>query len=71
MEKPTIEEALAYFRQLDPQWTVLMEFLEQQREGRFSDIRRNMQTPDCQPHQYYVLTGEMMGIDEVLSILKG
>jgi hypothetical protein len=66
MEKITFEDAVGHFSRNSGHWEAFIQGITEIREGKFRDTRACMEFPDTAQHQYWVRTGEMMGIDDLL-----
>lgn len=70
MNKPNIEDTIAYFRTLEPHWTTFLEFIKEERESCYADIRRNTLTPQCHDRVYFSNIGQMVAYDNLLEVLR-
>ena len=73
MEKVTYDEALEYFRKLDPQWTALINGLRDMREGELAKVKRNLDTPNVQDraHLDMQLFARITVLDDIICELQG
>ena len=66
MDTITYEEALAHFQAQGPMWDALCEGIRQRRDMKFSDLKRNMETPTCNQKADDKVLGAMIECDDIL-----
>jgi len=66
MDKITYEEALAHFQAQGPMWDSLCDGIRQRRDSRFGDLKRNMETPNCNQKADDKVLGAMVECDDIL-----
>lgn len=68
MEESNLIPVLKQFKAECPHlYEQLKASFTQAREFHFARLRRNIETPNTQSHQYFVITGEMMAWDDFIS----
>lgn len=65
MGKPTYEESLKFFRTHPQQWEAIIEGITAARDRKFSDLKRNMNTPNCNDAADYKAIGYMIALDDL------
>lgn len=69
IEKPQIEDAIAYLSKVEPHWSVLVGYIRDQRESCIADLKRNMHTPQCNNRADEKIIGSMITYDDILWLL--
>lgn len=65
-----IRAKLATIKEKCPQeYDALVEHLRNVREFHFARLRRNIETPNTNSHQYWIITGEMMASDDIINVI--
>lgn len=60
------EEALIHFQAQGPMWEALCGGIRARREGKWGDLKRNMETPTCNQKADDKLIGAMVECDDIL-----
>lgn len=66
MDTITYEEALVHFQAQGPYWEALCGGVRAMRDSRWSDFKRNMDTPTCNKKADDKVIGAMVAMDDVL-----
>ena len=66
MDKITYEESLAHFQAQGPMWDALCASIKQRRDMKFRDLKRNMETPNCNQKADDKILGAMVECDDIL-----
>ncbi len=66
MSEVTYEEALVHFQAQTPMWAALCAGLRARREGKWADLKRNMDTPTCNQKADDKVIGAMVECDDLL-----
>lgn len=65
-----IRAKLATIKEKCPQeYDDLISHLREVREFHFARLRRNIETPDTNNQQYWIITGEMMASDDIMNVI--
>ena len=70
MDTITYEEALVHLQGQGPYWEALCTGIRKRREDKWSDFKRNMETPTCNQKADDKLIGAMVEIDDILYELE-
>ena len=62
----TYEEALVHFQAQGPMWVALCAGIRARREDKFSDLKRNAGTPECNQKADDKVIGAMIECDDIL-----
>jgi hypothetical protein len=66
MDTISYEEALVHFQAQGPFWVALCEGIRARREVKFGDLKRNMETPNCNQKADDKTIGAMLECDDIL-----
>ena len=64
-KEPTYEEALAHFRVQDIYWKVIVKGIQAKSESYYQDLKRNMNTPNCNNRADDKVLGAMVACDDI------
>ncbi len=72
MEQVSYEDALGYFRKLDPHWSAMIKGLRDMREGELAKVKRNLDTPNVQDRGYLdmQLFARITALDDIICELE-
>lgn len=62
----TYEEALVHFQAQGPMWDALCAGIRARRENKYADLKRNMETPNCNQKADDKVIGAMLECDDIL-----
>jgi hypothetical protein len=70
MNEITYEQALKYFQSHDLYWAAFIDGIVAKREGYISDMKRNMETPNCNDSARFEVNGAIVAMDDLVYDFK-
>ena len=70
MEKVTYAKALEYFQSNDLYWEAFCKGIVAKREEYIADMKRNMNTPNCNDSSRFEVNGAIVAMDDLIYDFK-
>lgn len=71
MKEPTYEEAIKLLKTHPDHWAALIKGIRLLRESKFSALKRNMETPNCNKASDDKIIGYMLACDDIAFEFEG